>query len=107
MHVRLRLLVGTLGSLAGCGFRAGTAQIDASADTSDADAPDAGPCVSWSALNIMPCNEALGAPRDLMLAAGAYVLDTDSGQLSGAMTQQLPGALIAQPSGLLMLRVVN
>jgi len=66
--------------------------------------------MNWDALNLSssgtPCDAALGAPGDLTLSAGAYVLDTDSGQLSGALTQSLPGALIAQVPGPMM-RVVN
>lgn len=88
--------------LVGCGFQSSAAQSDAPV----ADAPDAAPCVTWDALNVVPCDQAIGAPRDLTLSPGTYVLDTDSGQLSGGSTQQLPGALIAQASGP-MLRVVN
>jgi hypothetical protein len=108
MHVPLGILVTTLVCLVGCGFQSRAARIDASDSegATDADVSDAGPCVSWNALNVMPCNGAIGTPRDLALPAGTYVLDTDSGQLSGAMTQQLPGALIAQAAGP-MFRVVN
>jgi len=74
----------------------------------DAAGPDAVSCVPWNALNVTPCDAALGDPHDLtLLATGAYTLDTDSGQLSGAMTASLPGALIAPFSGSLMVRVVN
>jgi hypothetical protein len=62
--------------------------------------------MSWNALNVMPCDAALGDPHDLSLLAGAYTLDTDTGQLSGVLTQPLSVALIAQTSGP-MVRVVN
>jgi len=92
--------------IAGFCKAASIAGIDAAPDVP----PDA-PCVPWDALNlspgVTPCDAALGVPADLSLAAGAYTIDTDSGQLSGAMTALLPGALIAPSSGSLMVRVVN
>jgi len=109
MHVHRLILVGALGCLVGCGFHSNNAKdasiaIDAAPDAP----PDAPPCVPWNALNVMPCDTALGDPHDLTLLVGAYTLETDSGQLSDALTQTqlLPSALIAQASGL-MLRVVN
>src|SRR5262249_13748022 len=104
MHAPVLFVATSL--LIGCGFRSSAAPSDAPSDAPVADAPDAAPCVTWGALNVMPCDPAIGVPRDLTLSPGTYVLDTGSGQLSGGMTQQLPGALIAQGSGP-MLRVVN
>jgi hypothetical protein len=72
----------------------------------DAAGPDAVSCVPWNALNVTPCDAALGDPHDLTLLAGAYTLDTESGLLSGAMSASLPGALIAQATGP-MVRAVN
>jgi len=110
MHVPRLILVGALGCLVGCGFQSGEAHIDASPPAPDAP-PDAAPCVPWDALNlsptVTPCDKALGVRVDLALPAGAYTLDTDSGQLSGDMTAKLPGALIPQPSSSLILRIVN
>ena len=103
--------------IVGCGYPAlpRLDRLDASGVSDGAppdvlpDVPPDAPCIPWDALNlspnVTPCDVALGVPRDLALPAGAYTIDTDSGQLSGAMTAQLPGALIPQ-SGL-MLRVVN
>jgi len=109
MHVLRLILVGTLGCLVGCGFQSNAAK-DASIDAPP-DAPPDAPCMTWDALNlspnVTPCDKSLGTPQGLTLAAGAYMLDTESGLLSGALTQQLsPVALIAQASGP-MVRVVN
>jgi len=80
----------------------GNGEPDAAGGTSDAlrDATiDAGPCTSWVAPNIDPCDPALPAPAVLSLNNSA-VYDTDSGELTGpggATTP--PSAVVAQPSG--------
>ena len=90
---------------------AGFCKANIDAAVPDGTSPDAAPCVPWDALNlsptVTPCDTALGVPVDLSLAAGAYAIDTDSGQISGDVSAQLPGVLILQSSGSEMLRVVN
>ena len=94
--------------IAGFCKAASTADIDAAVP--DGTGPDAAPYVPWDALNlspsVTPCDATIGLPRDLSLAAGAYAIDSDSGEVSGTTTMLLPGALIRESNGL-MLRVVN
>ena len=105
-----RVWLAFVGLIAACGYPALPSLDDADA-AGGMHATDAPPCVPWDALNVSPnltpCDKSLGDSRDFSLTAGAYTLNTDSGMLSGSMTLQLPGALIAPASGNLVLRVVN
>lgn len=97
--------------LASCGFSVTAAeQTDAPASVVDgaADASDAFTCVPWAALNIDPCDAALGTPAEVTLAAGTHVIDSDTGRVAsnGGTPLALPGGLLAQTTGP-MARMIN
>jgi len=74
----------------------------------DTNFDNTGSCVSWPALNIAPCNVALGGRGPVTIATGSYRFDTDRGMLAdSASTVTLPGALVPQSNGGPMVRVVN
>ncbi|HEX4454744.1 MAG TPA: hypothetical protein VH143_27980 [Kofleriaceae bacterium] len=96
--------------VAGCSFHPSSASTDASGDGGanaiGIDAADPGPCVTWDAINVAPCDASLGTAAGISIGSGSFVLDTDSGQLLGGTATTLPGALVAQTPGP-ELRVVN
>jgi hypothetical protein len=70
-------------------------------DASTAPPPDAGPCTTWSAVNVGdPCAATLPTPGSLTLASGEYTLDTETGQVTGpGGTQAPPGGAFPQADG--------
>jgi hypothetical protein len=101
----------TVALLAACSFHPHGASSDASTDAgidapSGSDAADPGPCVTWDAVNVSPCDASLGILAIVSIGSGTFVLDTDVGELVGGSVTTLPGALIDQTSGP-ELRVVN
>jgi len=82
-------------------------QLDAPIDSPPDAGVDAGSCVPWNALNVTPCDSALGVPAPVVIGSGSYTFDTGTAQLAGTSSSVLPGAIANQLSPGPPVRVVN
>jgi hypothetical protein len=106
---RMKILACSCALVVGCSFSApDVVPTDGPVDMPGPEIPP-NACMTWAPLNVEdPCSVQLGTPEVLVLNAGTYTLDTDTGMLSGGSNPHvLAGAKIAQQQAGPMVRVVN